>query len=425
MRLLFSAILPIFVPQSTTSLDRSDHRSARPSSGWSRAIAERYALTLSADWAEWFDEVAVGELRGGEYCEPVHPSELLSATPEVIWPGLMPPDLMPVVGNGMGDWLCARVGPESTIREVVHWYHGGGDRLPLEGVATVKLDCRLLSAATAAAGGVSRVASISVLCEAAPVTATVFIDASYDGEVATDLGPDGAPDVDTRPRSTVRFAMRPSWAGVRSVEVFGAFGRERGGVEAERVELVRVVERAARAEVEAIDAEGLGLGAQRPRGERDLARAPRDRAADGGAGRAIDGQAPERGRGRPDEREAERAREAAARRRGRDRAGRVERERERDAGRHRGREVDDEEPVLAAAGGDADAIAAAFEQRTQCRANVDFVVHDEDVFGSAHRVVLPRGPCSRDHSTANRRRSNAAANCCRASCGTSGTGSVP
>jgi hypothetical protein len=85
---------------------------------------------LSADWAEWFDEIAVGELRGGEYCEPVHPSELLSATPEVIWPGLMPPDLMPVVGNGMGDWLCARVGPESTIRELVHWYHGGGDRLP-------------------------------------------------------------------------------------------------------------------------------------------------------------------------------------------------------------------------------------------------------------------------------------------------------
>lgn len=124
------AILPTFVPQSTTSLDRSDHRSARPSSGWSRAIEERYALTLSADWAEWLDEIAVGEVRGGEYCEPVHPSDLLSATPEVIWPGLMPPDLMPVVGNGMGDWLCARVGPESTIRELVHWYHGGGDRLP-------------------------------------------------------------------------------------------------------------------------------------------------------------------------------------------------------------------------------------------------------------------------------------------------------
>lgn len=130
MRLLFWAILPIFVPQLITSLDRSDHRFDRPSSGWSRAIEERYALTLSADWAEWFDEIAVGELRGGEYCEPVHPSELLSATPEVIWPGLMPPDLMPVVGNGMGDWLCARVGPESTIRELVHWYHGGGDRLP-------------------------------------------------------------------------------------------------------------------------------------------------------------------------------------------------------------------------------------------------------------------------------------------------------
>lgn len=111
-------------------MDRSEHRSARPSSGWSRAIAERYALTLSADWAEWFDEVAIGELRGGEYCEPVHPNELLLATPEVIWPAMMPPDLLPVVGNGMGDWLCARVGAEGTIREVVHWYHGGGDRLP-------------------------------------------------------------------------------------------------------------------------------------------------------------------------------------------------------------------------------------------------------------------------------------------------------
>jgi hypothetical protein len=64
-------------------------------------------------------------------------------------------------------------------------------------------------------------------CESATplIDATPVTDASYDGEVATDLGPDGAPDVDTRPRSPVRFAMRPSWAGVRSVEVFGAFGR--------------------------------------------------------------------------------------------------------------------------------------------------------------------------------------------------------
>ena len=53
-------------------------------------------------------------------------------------------------------------------------------------VTAVKLDCRLLSAASASVDGVSRVASVSVLCEPMPVTATVFIDASYDGEVMID-----------------------------------------------------------------------------------------------------------------------------------------------------------------------------------------------------------------------------------------------
>lgn len=79
--------------------------------------------------------------------------------------------------------------------------------------------------------------------------ATARIDASYAPDVAPDLAPDtsidvssdvssdvapdvspdvsdsGAPDVDTRPRMPVRFALRPSWEGVRAVEVIGAFGR--------------------------------------------------------------------------------------------------------------------------------------------------------------------------------------------------------
>ena len=51
------------------------------------------------------------------------------------------------------------------------------------GVETVKVDCRALSATTTKDGtGVSRVQSISVHCLKDPVTATVFIDASYDGE---------------------------------------------------------------------------------------------------------------------------------------------------------------------------------------------------------------------------------------------------
>ena len=53
------------------------------------------------------------------------------------------------------------------------------------GVKKIALDCRLLSAA---GGNKGRVESIKVLCEPEPVTATVFIDASYDGEVMVAVG---------------------------------------------------------------------------------------------------------------------------------------------------------------------------------------------------------------------------------------------
>lgn len=97
---------------------------------WSSAIAQRYALELSPPWIEWFDRIAPEATCDGEFCEPVHPETLLDAAPEVIWPGLMPPDLLPLVGNAIGDWLCGRVAADNTIAEVVYWYHGGGDCLP-------------------------------------------------------------------------------------------------------------------------------------------------------------------------------------------------------------------------------------------------------------------------------------------------------
>lgn len=53
------------------------------------------------------------------------------------------------------------------------------------GVNKIETDCRLTSA-TAGAGG--RVESVSLLCESDPVTATVFVDASYDGEAMVAVG---------------------------------------------------------------------------------------------------------------------------------------------------------------------------------------------------------------------------------------------
>lgn len=51
-------------------------------------------------------------------------------------------------------------------------------------VTHIKLDCHLTAAAReVSASGSSKVKSISVTCEPEPVTATVFVDASYDGEI--------------------------------------------------------------------------------------------------------------------------------------------------------------------------------------------------------------------------------------------------
>ncbi len=66
----------------------------------------------------------------GEYREPIPPADLIEKFPEAIWPGLMPPDFLPVLGNMAGDWLCMRLGQHGEVAEFVQWYHGGGDWLP-------------------------------------------------------------------------------------------------------------------------------------------------------------------------------------------------------------------------------------------------------------------------------------------------------
>lgn len=104
--------------------------SKRGGPSWSHQLQQRYALRLDACLADWFDSGGWQLAGDGEFNQAVSPEILLADTPEVLWPALMLPDSLPVLGNRNGDWLCLRVGRDSTVQEVVHWYHGGGDWIP-------------------------------------------------------------------------------------------------------------------------------------------------------------------------------------------------------------------------------------------------------------------------------------------------------
>jgi hypothetical protein len=56
------------------------------------------------------------------------------------------------------------------------------------GVRHIRLGCRITAATTDESQTASKIASMTVLCEKAPVTATVFIDASYDGDLLVAAG---------------------------------------------------------------------------------------------------------------------------------------------------------------------------------------------------------------------------------------------
>jgi hypothetical protein len=123
---------------SRSSSPRSDHSnlsgSSKPKSlssdSWSERLAERYQCVFSPALIDWFDSEIWQRHGCGEYFCAVDPSLLLSDAPEPIWPGLMSCDLIPLIGNTSGDWLCVRVDGESKASEVVQWYHGGGDWIP-------------------------------------------------------------------------------------------------------------------------------------------------------------------------------------------------------------------------------------------------------------------------------------------------------
>lgn len=97
----------------------------------SQKIAARYHLRLSDAWRVWFDEdVASVRLPGG-FRTALTAEQLIGQAPREIWPGFMLPYTLPLVGNQYGDWICVCIGPDGSLGELLHWYHGGGDWIPL------------------------------------------------------------------------------------------------------------------------------------------------------------------------------------------------------------------------------------------------------------------------------------------------------
>lgn len=97
----------------------------------SQHIAERYHVELDDAWRRWFDRDAEQVPLAGEFREASQFGFLLDRAPTIVWPGLMLPDTLPLIGNEYGDWLCVRVDGTNRFGELVHWYHGGGDWIPV------------------------------------------------------------------------------------------------------------------------------------------------------------------------------------------------------------------------------------------------------------------------------------------------------
>ncbi len=96
----------------------------------SQHIAARFQLQLSQAWQRWFDDHEQ-LVMPGDFDRPLAIPELTAAAPQAIWAGFMLPDTLPLVGNAYGDWICARVTGDGDLGELIHWYHGGGDWIPL------------------------------------------------------------------------------------------------------------------------------------------------------------------------------------------------------------------------------------------------------------------------------------------------------
>lgn len=96
---------------------------------WSEKLAAHYGLRLPTDLRAWLDDEVWRMAGGAEFSQPQSPDQLIDPDGS-IWGGFMLPDTLPIVGNDYGDWLCLRVQADGSVREVLHWSHGGGDWIP-------------------------------------------------------------------------------------------------------------------------------------------------------------------------------------------------------------------------------------------------------------------------------------------------------
>jgi hypothetical protein len=85
---------------------------------------------LSDDLIDWFDLEFWRLKTIGVFSQAATPGQLLESAPTVIWPGFMPANFLPLIGNTTGDWLCVKVDESGFASRIFHWYHGGGDWLP-------------------------------------------------------------------------------------------------------------------------------------------------------------------------------------------------------------------------------------------------------------------------------------------------------
>lgn len=97
----------------------------------SKKLAERFRLNLTPEWQNWFDHDFELLRPAGVFQTAISADQLCAECPAEIWPGFMLPDTLPVIGNEYGDWICVRIEADGRLGELLHWYHGGGDWVPV------------------------------------------------------------------------------------------------------------------------------------------------------------------------------------------------------------------------------------------------------------------------------------------------------
>lgn len=87
---------------------------------------DRLHLRLSSHDRAWF-EGGWHDFDGQEslYNEALEPAKTLEEGAR--WGGMMLPDTLPLLANGLGDYLCARFTSEGTLSEIIEWHHEGGN----------------------------------------------------------------------------------------------------------------------------------------------------------------------------------------------------------------------------------------------------------------------------------------------------------